>query len=76
MGTQTSHLYRDEVLGKEPRGSRRSYRGESWDPMDALYTVTVKATGEQRMAWKYTARKYNKGTRRIRGLCQRLDHRP
>jgi len=38
-----------------------------WDskpvyPVEAIHSVTVKATGEQRMAWKYAARKYGKGT--------------
>jgi len=38
-----------------------------WDskpvyPVEATHTITVKATGEQRIAWKDAARKYNKGT--------------
>lgn len=38
-----------------------------WDskpvyPSGALYTVTVKATYEQRLAWQAAAKKYNKGT--------------
>jgi hypothetical protein len=38
-----------------------------WDskpvyPVDAAHTVTVKATGAQRIAWKDAARKYRKGT--------------
>jgi hypothetical protein len=38
-----------------------------WDskpvyPVEAAHTVTVKATSEQRIAWKDAARKYGKGT--------------